>query len=312
MASNVRHQAMDLPKLIEDFGTDAKCREYLEDLRWPDGVICPRCEGTKISRIGWKPGGRYQYDCGSCRYRFSPTVGTIFHDSHLALWKWFAAVYLMVESKKGISSNQLKRTLRVADKTAWYLTHRIRAAMRDDVPGLLEGVIEVDETFIGGKHKGGGKGSGKDNKTMVVGAIQRGGKVRVQASRDKQASTHTLEAFINSVMSDKASAIYTDSSPAYAKRAKDDPRHEQVDHSAEEWVRGDVHTNSVESVWSLLKRSIVGSYHKLSVKHLPAYLDEFTFRFNGRDNPFLFRDTLLKLLDEGPLPYRKLIHADSS
>ncbi len=301
---------MDLPRLIEQFGTDAKCREYLEDLRWPDGVTCPRCGEKKISRIGWnpKPGkkGRFQYDCGSCRYRFSPTVGTIFHDSHLPLWKWFAAVYLMIESKKGISSNQLKRTLRVADKTAWFLTHRIRAAMKDDLPALLEGIVEVDETYIGGKTEG--RGQGRKNKTMVVGAIQRGGKARLKAET-RTPSTIVLEAFIESVTGDKASAIYTDSAPAYRRMAERDPRHESVDHSAEEWVRGEVHTNSVENVWSLLKRSIVGSYHKLSVKHLPAYLDEFTFRFNGRENPFLFRDTLLRLIGEEPLTYEALTEA---
>lgn len=312
MAQNVRRQAMDLPKLIEDFGSDAKCREYLEDLRWPDGVVCPRCQGTKISRIGWnpKPGkkGRYQYDCGSCRYRFSPTVDTIFHDSHLPLWKWFLATYLMIESKKGISANQLKRTLRVADKTAWFLTHRIRAAMRDDEPLKLHGTVEVDETFIGGKNKG--DPGGRKNKTMVVGAIERGGKVRVRAERSEPTRA-VLEAFIKSAVSNSAKNIYTDSAPGYRRFGKIDPRHDQVDHTAEEYVRGDVHTNTVENAWSLLKRSIVGSYHKLSVEHLPAYLDEFTFRFNGRNNPFLFRDTLLRLIDEEPLTYKELTHSST-
>lgn len=303
---------MDLPKLIEDFGTEAKCREYLEDLRWPDGVTCPRCDGTKISRIGWnpKPGkkGRYQYDCGSCRYRFSATVGTIFHDSHLPLWKWFAAVYLMVESKKGISANQLKRTLRVADKTAWYLTHRIRAAMRDDSPLPLDGIVEVDETYVGGKKRGRRRGAGqgsKMGKTMVVGAIERGGDVQMRMERRSPTSA-VLESFIKTAVSEGADRIYTDGARAYLGLAAKDVRHDSVDHSAEEWVRGDVHTNSVESAWSLLKRSIVGSYHKLSVKHLPAYLDEFTFRFNGRKNPFLFRDTLLRLIGEEPLRYDEL------
>jgi transposase-like protein len=277
-------------------------------LRWPDGVVCPRCEGTKISRIGWKPGGRYQYDCGSCRYRFSPTVGTIFHDSHLPLWKWFAAVYLMIESKKGVSANQLKRTLRVADKTAWFLTHRIRAAMREDVPEMLLGIVEVDETYVGGKKQGKRRGAGqgsKKGKTMVVGAIERSGNVRLRMDR-RSPSAAVLESFIKTAVSEGAEHIYTDGSTAYKGLAKRDPRHDSVDHSAEEWVRGDVHTNSVENAWSLLKRSIVGSYHKLSVKHLPAYLDEFTFRFNGRKNPYLFRDTLLRLIGEDPLTYREL------
>ncbi len=301
---------MDLPKLVEEYGTDDKCRDYLEDLRWPEGVRCPRCRSNKIARIRT----RKQYDCSSCRYRFSVTVGTIFHDSHLPLWKWFAAIYLMVESKKGMSANQLKRTLRVADKTAWYLTHRIRAAMRDDSPLPLEGIVEIDETYIGGKRRGRIKGAGqgsKMGKTMVVGAIERGGDVQMQMER-RSPSAAVLEAFIRMAVSDRARSLYTDGAKAYLGIAKRDPRHESVDHSAEEWVRGEVHTNSVESAWSLLKRSIVGSYHKLSVKHLPAYLDEFTFRFNGRKNPYLFRDTLLRLIGEEPLPYEELVHQTDS
>src|SRR3954453_23730721 len=138
---------MDLVKLIEDFGSEDKCREFLEHLRWPDGVRCPRCDSEKISRII----KRNQFDCDSCRYQFSVTAGTLFHDSHLPLWKWFLAIYMMVESRKSISANQLKRTLSVSYKTAWYLAHRIREAMGDDDQPLLRGIIEVDETYVGGK-----------------------------------------------------------------------------------------------------------------------------------------------------------------
>jgi transposase-like protein len=308
MAQN-HPQMMDLPRLIEQFGTDDKCREYLEDLRWPNGVECPRCGGKKISRIGWKtPKGRRQYDCGSCRYRFSVTVNTVLHDSHLPLWKWFAAVYLMIESKKGMSANQLKRTLRVADKTAWYLTHRIRAAMRDDSPMPLDGIVEVHETYIGGKKQGRRRGVGqgsKMGKTMVVGAIERGDDVQMRVE-SRSPTAAVLESFIKTAVSEGADRIYTDGARAYLRLAAKDVRHDSVDHSAEEWVKGDVHTNSVENAWSLLKRSIVGSYHKLSVKHLPAYLDEFTFRFNGRKNHYLFRDTLLRLIGEEPLTYEVL------
>src|SRR5438094_3537112 len=140
---------MNLMKLFVKFGTDDKCREYLEELRWPDGVHCPRCGLAKISHM-YK---RHQFDCDSCGYQFSVTAGTIFHDSHLPLSKWFAAIYLICESKKGISSNQLKRTLQVSYKTAWYLTHRIRAAMAAAFTEPLTGVVEVDETFVGGKAK---------------------------------------------------------------------------------------------------------------------------------------------------------------
>src|ERR687893_2240162 len=146
---------MDLPKLVDRFGSEDKCHAYLEELRWPDGVRCPRCDSAKISRIQ----KRRQFDCDACRYQFSVRVGTIFHDSKLPLWKWFLAIYLMSESKKGVSANQLKRVLGVAYKTAWYLCHRIRAAVADADNSLLSGIVEVDETFVGGKQRGVGSGN---------------------------------------------------------------------------------------------------------------------------------------------------------
>jgi transposase-like protein len=290
----------NLVSLIEDFGSEDRCHDYLEQLRWPKGVRCPRCDGTTISRI-YK---RRQFDCDSCRYQFSVRVGTLFEKSHLPLWKWFLAVYLMCESKKGISSKQLQRTLGVAYKTAWYLTHRIRDAMGDDDQPLLDGIVEVDETLLGGKRKGYGAGY-RENKAVIVGAVQRGGEIRLKVLPNQRRGN--IHGFIHQHVSGEAEAIYTDELASYRGIGDDDTRHESVSHSADEWVRGDVHTNTVESVWSLFKRSVVGSYHQLSLKHLPAYLDEIEFRFNNRDNPFLFRDTLLVLLDGGPLPYSELV-----
>src|ERR671916_2757817 len=141
---------MNLVELVDRFHDEDKCRRYLEGLRWPDGLECPRCGGKTISHITT----RHQLDCDSCRYRFSVTAGTIFHDSHLPLWKWFLAVYLIVESKKGISANQVKRTLNVSYKTAWYLSHRIRAALKDEGAEYLTGIVEADETYVGGKLSG--------------------------------------------------------------------------------------------------------------------------------------------------------------
>lgn len=173
-------QEMNLAKLIESFGSEEKCRDYLVQLRWPDGVTCPRCASRKVSRIV----KRNQYDCDSCRYQFSVTVGTIFHDTHLPLWKWFLAVYLIGESKKGVSANQLKRMLNVSYKTAWYLAHRIREAMRDDDPDPLRGIVEADETYVGGAQHGGKRGRAlTGNKMLILGAVERGGKVRVRMSR---------------------------------------------------------------------------------------------------------------------------------
>lgn len=293
---------MNLCKLIADFGSDEKCRQRLAELRWTAGVECPRCKSQKISRVI----ERDQYDCNACRYQFSVTSGTIFHDSHLPLSKWFLAIYLMTESKKGISALQMKRTLDVAYQTAWHLCHRIRAAMRDANCELLRGIVEVDETYIGGKVRGMGRGYRK-NKTIAIGAVQRGGKIRLQVIQ--HANKATLHKFIADNTAPDTEAVYTDEWPAYNGIADADTRHETVNHGAEEWVRGNVHTNGIESVWSLLERSIIGAYHKVSAKHLDAYLDELEHRFNNRKNEFIFRDTLTKLVGAKALTYQELTKA---
>jgi len=303
---NHERQATNLPKLVEQYGSEDRCRAYLEVLRWPEGVRCPQCGSTSISRIKT----RNQYDCNGCRNRFSVKSGTVFHDSHLPLWKWFIATYLVTESKKGISANQLKRTLGVSYKTAWYLCHRIRSAMVEATTEPLSGIVEADETFIGGK-AGGFRIRQEaalrrmDNKTVVLGAVERGGKLRVRVAPD--VGQKTIHGFLRDVIDDKAEAIYTDSFRSYRGIGDANTRHEYVDHSAEEWVRGDVHTNTIESAWSLFDRAVIGAYHKLSKKHLPAYLQEFEFRFNNRANPFLFRDTLIALVRGATLPYAELV-----
>ncbi len=296
-------QEINLVELIDRFYGEDKCRARLEELRWPEGIECPRCKAKRVGRRE----SRHQYQCKSCRYQFSVTAGTIFHDSHLPLWKWFLAVYLIVESKKGISANQLKRMIGVTYKTAWYLAHRIRAALNEVDAQLLKGIVESDETFVGGKAEGKGRGY-TGNKTVVVGALQRGGNIVLQVVRGRD--RETLHGFLRENLAGDVQAIYTDEWEAYRGIADKDTKHETVNHSEEEWVRGDVHTNSMENVWSLLKRSIIGSYHQVSAKHLDAYLDELEFRFNNRENPYMFRDAMLKLLLAETLPYAKLI-ADS-
>lgn len=297
---NGKAQTMNLMRLMTDYDTDGECRAALESLRWPEGVRCPRCESDKVYRA--EP--RKQFDCALCGYQFSVTAGTIFHDSHLGLPRWFAAVYLICESKKGISANQMKRVLGVSYKTAWYLCHRIRAAMKDATPEQLRGIIEIDETLVGGKRQHVGKGYRK-NKSVVIGAVERGGNVRLKVIK-RQNKRH-MQSFVKSVVHDDAEAIYTDEAHAYQGVADGNTRHETVQHKAEEWVRADVHTNQIEGVWSLLKRSIVGSYHQLSAKHLPAYLDEISFRYNNRENEYLFCDTLMALLESETMPYQELI-----
>jgi len=294
------HSKMNLIELMDDFGSDDRCRAALEQLRWQDGPICPRCQSkaTKIHE-------RFQYDCDSCHYQFSVTAGTIFHDSHMSLWKWFVAVYLITESKKGISANQLSRTLKVSYKTAWYLCHRIRKAVEEINPPKLSGTVEVDETYIGGKQRYIGSGR-LNNKTMVLGAVERGGDVRLRVEPQKAATRKVLHSFIRETTHPATERIITDEHRSYRGIADEDTKHETVNHRKEEWVRGDVHTNSVESVWSLFKRSIVGSYHQVSTKHLDGYLNEFEWRFNNRKNPYLFRDTLIKLLSSKNIEYKEL------
>jgi transposase-like protein len=321
---NGERGAMNLVKLIEEFADEDRCRTYLEALRWPEGIRCLRCSGDRVSRIqtvtryrrdirhrktgallhgkGEIRGKRDQFDCLSCGYQFSVKSETVFHDSHLPLWKWFLATYLMCESKKGMSANQLKRTLDVSYETAWYLCHRIRYAM-EQTEQPLTGVVEMDETYVGGKERGKGKRGGYGHKVMVMGALERDGAIRLRVSASKSNRGRTIQRFANLVLSDEVEVVYTDGHNAY--KSLDVP-HEIVDHGTEEWVRGDVSTQGIESAWSLLKRSIVGSYHQLSAKHLQAYADEFAFRFNNRENPFLFRDTLVKLLSADALRYSEL------
>lgn len=299
---------MNLPDLIEQFRSEDKCREYLEDLRWPNGVRCPRCGDSSVSRIE----KRNQWECNgtSCRYQFSVTAGTVFHDSHLPLWKWFLAIYLIGESKKGISAKQLQRTLGVSYKTAWYLGHRVRAAMEEDSPVPLRGIVEIDETWIGGRRRGSGV-RWRDHKKMILGAVSRGGEVRLEVREGPgQESKVSYRSFVETNVDGKTELILTDSDSSWGDMNDFDTAHEKVDHSKEEWVRGIVHTNTIEGVWSLFKRGVVGTYHQLSAKHLPAYLDEMAFRFNNRNNAYLFRDTLLRMIEGETLPYAELVADD--
>jgi len=303
---------MTLAVLNVDFDTDEECRKALEELRWPDGVMCPRCQSDSISRITT----RKQFDCNTCRYRFSVTTGTIFKRLAPAASRVVNGDLPDVcESKKGISSMQLKRMLGVSKKTAWYLNHRIREAMRVDASEPLKGTIEVDETYIGGKPRYRvGQGSHHTRKQMVLAAIQRGGDIRLQHVKKNFdagkkvrgfGNRKALHGFIKDV-APNPERIITDDHPAYLGIADENTTHETVNHSAKEYVRGDIHTNTIEGAFGLFKRSIVGSFHQISVKHLDRYLDEFEFRFNNRKNAYLFRDTLMRLCDGKALPYETL------
>jgi transposase-like protein len=297
-----------LLSVIERYGDDNKCREALTKLRWPDGIRCPECFSQKISHVA----ARHIYDCDSCRYQFSVLAGTIFHDTHLPLTKWFYATYIMCESRKGVSANQLKRMLGVSYKTAWYLCHRIRAAMKEVAPRpKMTGIVEVDETYVGGRHHGACiEGRGDPAKGIVVGLRKRNGELRFFTAVDVKAGT--LRQIINDNVSQRVEVLVTDDFASYQFAVKDRPmerKHKTINHSKKKYVDGDIYTNTVESAFSLLKRGIVGTWHKISLKHLQAYLDEMTWRFNNRDNNFLFRDTLLKLIHSGNLEYKELTKA---
>lgn len=224
----------------------------------------------------------------------------------------------MCESKKGISALQVKRMLKIGSyETAWHLCHRIRSAMDDRDAELLSGIVEADETWVGGVKRDDyyeGPSSRKrqhasqhryDNKSLVLGAVERDGEVRLRVAPD--ASGHTVKSFLRDVLGEDTEAVYTDAHRSYRGIGDEDTIHEWVNHHQDEWVRGDVHTQTIESVWSLFKRSIIGSYHHMSVKHLSLYVDEMEWRYNGRENKYLFRDTILSLVSADALTYKELV-----
>ncbi len=305
------NEAVDLVELIAQFGDEQHCRNYLEAIRWHDGVRCPRCDGVKISSIL----KRDQHNCDndSCRYQFSVTAGTIFHDTHLPLMKWFLATFLLCQSRKGMSANQLKRMLGVSYKTAWYLCHRIRAAMAAVDAEPLSGTVEVDETYVGGKPKRGSKRGRGTPKEIVIGIRQRGGDLRFFHAQDVKSGT--LTKYIKENVSHDVDVVMTDDFPSYPKAIRQAGvlgEHQSINHSKGIYAIGDLHTNTVESAFSLLKRGIIGTWHRVSAKHLPAYLDEMTWRFNNRKNPFLFRDTIKRMLNAENMEFKELVMAKAS
>jgi transposase-like protein len=293
--------------VINLFDTDEKCREILVRLRWPNGPECPRCKMPVVELETEKQ----LFYCKDCDYQFTVTAGTIFNDSHLPLQKWFLATLLLCEAKKGMSAHQLKRTIwgqhKGSYKTAWYLCHRIRAAMKEADRPMLDGTVEMDETYVGGRKRGIGVKAAMKTKEVVIGIRQRGGDVRFFHATD--ASTGTLAQYIRENISTDVDVIVTDSWPGYTN-AVGDAEHKVVNHMAKEYVRYEdgecVTTNTVESAFSLLKRGIIGSWHKISAKHLPAYLAEMEFRFNRQKSSALFLDTLRHMVTADPLTFEAL------
>ena len=282
---------MTLTKLMERFPDEDSCYTYLTAMRWPNGVCCPRCGNDKVHKLA-KP---YRWQCKGCQkngYRFSPLVGTIFENTNYGLQTWFQVIFLMISSKKGISALQIHRMIGSGSyRTAWYMCHRIRAAMRNEAFIKLTGVVEIDETFVGGKDKnkhrskrGGGRGT--LGKVGVIGAIARKGNVVARVIEETDAAT--LQGFVRETVADDVSLVATDDYRSYRGLAPDYP-HEFVSHSGKnEYVRGNVHTNNIDGFWSLIKRGIMGSFHHVSKQYLPLYLNEFSFRHNHREDPDMF------------------------
>ena len=308
------------------FKTEAAARKHLESVRWPNGPVCPHCGSVdNAHRIKGKTARPGLWFCADCRTQFTVTVGTLFERSKVPLHKWLLAVHLLCASKKGISSHQLHRILGVTYKTAWFMSHRIREAMREPkYQGPLGGdggVVEADETYIGpkarnmssarkGPRKGFKKGQHRINipeKEKVLSLVERGGKVRSFHVPEVNAST--LRPILRLQISQKAT-VMTDEASYYRNLRKDFARHEAVNHSAEEYVRGDAHTNTIEGYFSIMKRGITGVYQHVSATHLKRYLGEFDFRYNERSGLGITdaerADKALKGIGGKRLTYRRI------
>jgi len=303
---------MNLIDVTSKLQTEEQCVAFLEKVRWPNGVRCTVCGNDKISRVERKNPGKNKrlalYTClePTCQWQFSVTSGTMFNNSHVPLHKWFLAVALMVDAKKGMSALQMQRHLKVSYRTAWYLAHRIRKSMEENAGfPLLSGTVEIDETYIGGRHRG-HKGALK-SKDVVIGIRQRGGPLRLVHAPDAKAET--VYNIVSEHVSTETEQIMTDENSIYNFELTKfrTAKHRRIKHQDHIYVRGDVHTNTIESAFSLFKRGIVGSFHKVSSKHLQRYLTEFEYRFDRRESPDLFGATLARMTQPGTMPYAKLI-----
>lgn len=302
------HSYKSLIDLLNAFPDEKSCIKHLEKLRWTKGIVCPLCGSTrkfhKITRDNL-------YKCADCEKSFSVRKGTIFEESRLPLRKWFAAFWLVTSNRKGISSCQLAREIGVTQKTAWFMLGRLRevAASMGLTGGTMSGTVEIDETYMGGKEKNkhtnkkSNKGRGISGKQAVVGCVERSGKVK--ASCIDNTSRENLQEFIINNIS-VGSNLYSDEHPSY--KNIQGFLHDSVNHSAGEYVRGDVHTNSIESFWSLFKRGYYGIFHHFTVKHLHRYISEFEMRWNmsilGQEHRV---DSMLESVSGLRLTYKRLI-----
>lgn len=296
----------NLKEMMQRFSDENICRQYMEKMRWGDSPFCPHCNSTKPYRL--KNGKTYRCSNKACRKNFTVTVGTVFENSKVKLSTWMAAIYLATAHKKGISSLQLSRDLGITQKTAWFVMHRIRLLMADPEPVPMENIVEADETLVGGKFANMNRGrrkrhqeQGLNNKTTVMGFLERGGKGRLTVIGEQ-----SFKEVVRKNVKPEAILI-TDSHQGYVGLADEYKQHLTVNHSVMQFRDGVAYTNSVEGFFSCLKRSIIGCYHYMSPKHLQRYCNETAYRYNSRKISDKERFSKAISNVEGRLTYNNLI-----